>query len=315
MADFMERQAPCPYFGLCGGCQLQHLSEATQLTEKQAWLESLLAGTVEAKLIRRILPSPRAWHYRRRIQLHVGPKGEVGFYAAKSRAVVDIESCSIAAEPLNARIPEVRRRAQAHLQAPKKPASLSYELTLLDDGEVEIREGEEERHFIQVNPEANRELIGVMKEALNRLQPRQVLELYAGNGNLSYALVQAGQEWLAVEANPRAVAAGKAAALAGAPPIEWHQGSAAKVGAALYRAGRSFDLVILDPPRGGAEDCLPLFRKWRPPAILYVSCHAPALKQDLRVLLQAAYAVEWVQPIDFFPQTRHVETLVSLKRV
>lgn len=301
---------PCPYFTRCGGCQLQHMNGARQLAEKRSWLVATLARAVPEEKILPVIPSPQAWHYRRRIQLHVGPKGEVGFYAVKSRQVVPVDSCRIADEALNAKILEVKKRALAALQGPKKPACLTFELTLGEDGGVEIRQDGEERGFLQVNPEANRELIRVLCGALERLRPRRVLELFAGSGNLTFPLAALGGEWVAVESNPRSVEEGRRRL---EPAVEWHQGQAAKTAERLFRAGRTFDLVLLDPPRGGAEDCLPLFRKWRPAAILYVSCHPPALKKDLQVLGKDGYEVEWAQPIDFFPQTMNLETVVQLR--
>lgn len=301
---------PCPYFTRCGGCQLQHLSESRQLAEKRQWLVDTLDRIIPAEKIRSPIASPKVWNYRRRIQLHVGPKGEVGFYAVKSREVVPVDACYIAEPALNAKIHEVKKRAQAALQGPKKPASLTFELTLQEDGSIEIREDGEERSFLQVNPEANLRLIEVLKESLAILQPKRVLELFAGSGNLSFPLATPAVAWVAVESNPHAVEEAKQR-MGGT--IQWRQGQAAKTAERLYQAGERFDLVLLDPPRGGAEDCLPVFRKWRPPIILYVSCNPTALKKDLQVLLKAGYAVEWVQPIDFFPQTMNLESIVLLR--
>ncbi|HKY62270.1 MAG TPA: RsmD family RNA methyltransferase [bacterium] len=307
----MPQIPPCPYFGPCGGCQLQDLTDQEQLAHKQAWLAEILKGVVAAEQIHPILPSPKTWNYRRRIQLHVGPQGQVGFYGSRSRQVVEIDRCLIADEALNAKIPEVQARAAEVLKQPRKPTSLTYELTLLDDGEVEISQEGEERSFVQVNPEANRILIEILRKDLAEMKPRSVLELFAGSGNLTYALARPEQTWVAVESDRRAVERG--IALQGDwPQLSWKAGAAAKVAAQLFRAKQSFDLVLLDPPRGGAEDCLPVFRSAKPPRILYVSCHPPALKKDLKVLIQAGYEVESIQPIDFFPQTLNLEVIAHL---
>ncbi|MFO1464632.1 MAG: RsmD family RNA methyltransferase [bacterium] len=304
---------PCPYFGRCGGCQLQHMKAARQAEEKDLWLRRVLRGLVPEERILPLIRSPREWNYRRRIQLHVGPRGEIGFYAAKSREVVDIQSCRIAEEALNRQLPSVRKTALQALQGPKKPASLSYELTLCEDGSVEIVPGGAGRSFLQVNPEANCRLIEVLRAALEEIRPQRVLELFAGDGNLGLALATPGQQWLAVESNPRAVERGRGRGSDSGVALEWKQGEAAKVAAQLFQGGARFDAVLLDPPRGGAEDCLPLFRKYRPPHLLYVSCHAPVLRKDLQVLVKAGYEVAWVQALDFFPQTMNLEAAVALR--
>ena len=312
----MTRSPDCPYFGPCGGCQLQNVEYEDQLRQKQSWLAETMREVVFEEKIRPILASPREWNYRRRIQLHVGPKGEVGFYGNRSRQVVEIERCLIADEKLNARIPQVRELAAEVLRQPRRPTSLTYELTLLEDGEVEIqREGEGEgRSFVQVNPEANQILIETLKKELVENSPSRVLELFAGSGNLSYALAQPDQVWIAVESDRRAVERGNELRGSAYPKMTWKAGAAAKVAAQLFQSKQSFDLVLLDPPRGGAEDCLPVFRTHKPPRILYVSCNPAVLKKDLRVLSQAGYEIEWLQAIDFFPQTMNLEVLAALRQ-
>ncbi|HEX5034536.1 MAG TPA: hypothetical protein VFW62_08660, partial [bacterium] len=231
----MPQVPPCPYFGPCGGCQLQELTYEEQLAHKQARLAELMKSLVAEEKIRPILASPKAWNYRRRIQLHVGPKGEVGFYGSKSRKVVEVDRCLIADEALNARIPEVRARAAEVLRQPRKPTSLTYELTLLEDGQVEISREGEERSFFQINPEANRILIETLRKALAEIQPPSVLELYAGSGNLTYALLQPDQTWVAVESDRRAVERGIERQGQDFPGLTWRAGHAAKVAAQLFQ--------------------------------------------------------------------------------
>src|SRR5262249_32759995 len=137
--------------------------------------------------------------------------------------------------------------------------------------------------------------------------------LFPGDGNLPRALAQPGQTWVAVESDPVAVQCASVLPSQPGTKVEWKRGEAAKTAFRLFQAGERFDLVLLDPPRGGAEDCLPVFRKWKPPALLYVSCHAPILRKDLQVLLKSGYELEWVQAIDFFPQTMNLETVLSLR--
>lgn len=311
----MSRTPPCPYYGPCGGCQLQEMNYDEQLSHKQKWLVEILQGIVSEEKIEPILASPKEWNYRRRIQLHVGPKAQVGFYGSRSREVVAIDACLIADPALNAKILEVRSRAAEVLKQPRKPTSLTYELTRLENGEVEIsREGQDERSFVQVNPEANQVLIEELRKHLEELRPQSVLELFAGAGNFTYALAQPEQKWIAVESDLRAVEQGMALRDAQFSALTWKAGSAAKVAGQLFQAKQSFDVVLLDPPRGGAEDCLPVFRAAKPPRILYVSCNPLALKKDLKVLIQAGYEIDSLQPIDFFPQTMNLEVLAALRQ-
>ena len=73
------------------------------------------------------------------------------------------------------------------------------------------------------------------------------------------------------------------------------------------------DALILDPPRVGCHpDALEAIMRFAPKKIAYVSCDPSTLARDLDILLQGNYRIDHVQPIDMFPQTYHVECVVSL---
>jgi len=165
--------------------------------------------------------------------------------------------------------------------------------------------------FTQVNDGANRLLIDCV---LRHVAPRpglRVLDLYAGAGNLSLPLRRAGAEVTAVEQDRDAAAAARAnAAAEEGPPLRVLAMNAEAAVQRLAEAGECFDVVLLDPPRSGAAGCLPWLTA---PRLIYVSCDPTTLARDLRGL-STAYRVDAVQPIDFFPQTYHVETVVAATR-
>ena len=74
MKNYEMTDPPCPYYGQCGGCQIQHLTYPSQLLWKENLLKEKLHGLVSEDKIRPILPSPKIWNYRRRIQVHATPK-------------------------------------------------------------------------------------------------------------------------------------------------------------------------------------------------------------------------------------------------
>lgn len=133
-------QPPCRYVPVCGGCRLQHLALPAQTRAKRAWLLEtaarvgrwqprhleLLAALVEVKAL-------SAESYRTRIRLHASPDGRVGFHAARSNDIIEIDDCLVAAEPIRAALPGLR--ASAREQAPRFP---ELELTAQQDGTVAV---------------------------------------------------------------------------------------------------------------------------------------------------------------------------------
>lgn len=165
--------------------------------------------------------------------------------------------------------------------------------------------------FTQVNDGANRLLIECVRRLVAPRPGLRVLDLYAGAGNLSLPLRRAGAEVTAVEQDREAAAAARAnAADEEGPPLRVLAMAAEAAVQRLAEAGERFDVVLLDPPRSGAAGCLPSLSA---PRLVYVSCDPTTLARDLRAL-SPAYRVDVVQPIDFFPQTYHVETVVAATR-
>jgi 23S rRNA (uracil1939-C5)-methyltransferase len=305
--DEKEVTPPCPYFGDCGGCHLQHLHYDSQLRWKDNLILKTLGDLAPSEKLRPILPSPKVWHYRRRIQVHATPSGQPGFYAAGSHRVVPIAECLIADPALNNALKKLPDAWSQEFDKRTRPSLITSELTCEPDGKVRILSGGEGRFFLQVNEGANRRLIKFLDSVLRELEPRRVLELYAGAGNLTYSLWQKGREWTAVEWDSLAFEKGKGINIS--PQIRWVHEKAERY---LKKHRDAVDLILMDPPRSGAKECLPFLIRRPPPALLYLSCALNVLAQDLKQLLSGGFKINWVQPFDFFPHTRHVECLASL---
>lgn len=167
--------------------------------------------------------------------------------------------------------------------------------------------------FTQVNDGGNRLLVECVTRLVAPRPGMRVLDLYAGAGNLSLPLRRAGAEVTAVEQDRDAAAAARVNAAEPGPPLRVLAMTAASALRRLVEAGERFDAVVLDPPRSGAADCVPWLASLAAPRLVYVSCDPTTLARDLRAL-GGTYRVEVVQPIDFFPQTYHVETVVAATR-
>jgi 23S rRNA (uracil1939-C5)-methyltransferase len=141
-----------------------------------------------------------------------------------------------------------------------------------------------------------------------------VLDLFAGAGNLSLPLHRRGAAVVAVEQDRHAAAAAVANAARCGANYQVLRARAEDAVDDFVRADTRFDLALLDPPRSGAAGCLGGLLDLAPARIIYVSCDPATLARDLRPL-RAAYRIDVVQPIDMFPHTYHVETVVHATRL
>jgi 23S rRNA (uracil1939-C5)-methyltransferase len=164
--------------------------------------------------------------------------------------------------------------------------------------------------FTQVNPLMNRRLVDTVLRWVDPQPGQLILDLYAGAGNLSLPLRRRGATLIAVEQNRQAAAdaAANADRLPG-PPMRVINERAERAVERLAAEGVRLDAVVLDPPRSGAAGCIPALLRLAAPRLVYVSCDPATLARDL-FRLGERYRVEAVQPLDFFPHTYHVETVV-----
>jgi 23S rRNA (uracil1939-C5)-methyltransferase len=164
--------------------------------------------------------------------------------------------------------------------------------------------------FTQVNPAANQLLVATVLRCVDPQPGQHVLYLYAGAGNLSLPLRRRGALVVAVERDRQAAAdAVASAARHPGPPLRVIVDRAERAVQRLAAEGMRFDAAVLDPPRSGAAGCLPGLLRLAPPCLVYVACDPATLARDL-ALLRGRYRVDLVQPLDMFPHTYHVETVV-----
>lgn len=168
--------------------------------------------------------------------------------------------------------------------------------------------------FSQVNPSANQLLVAAVLENMGDLVDRDILEAYAGAGNFTAPLVRRGARVVAVESSTEACRSARRIAAAGLTGWSVEEGSVGPVLERLASHGFRYDAVLLDPPRSGAAEAIPAILRLAPRRVVYVSCDPATLARDLKSLSKA-YRVESVQPIDMFPHTYHVETVVRCDRI
>ncbi len=171
--------------------------------------------------------------------------------------------------------------------------------------------------FTQANAEANEALVAAAVDALALPgdESANVLELYAGNGNFSFAIAGLARSVLAVESGHASVELGRRSVQEGrVPNVRFVLGDARKVTEGLVKEGQRFDAVLLDPPRTGAAELPRLIAQTGAKRVVYVACDPGALARDAQLLAREGYRPVSLQLVDMFPQTRHVEAVMAFER-
>ncbi len=169
------------------------------------------------------------------------------------------------------------------------------------------------RDFFQTNTEQAERLFGLIEDRVRALNPRRVLDLYAGTGAITAFLARAAGEAVGVESHAASVeSAIRNARLNGLANIRMIRGDAARVAASM--TGR-VDAVVVDPPRAGlSPEARRAVLATSAPVVFYVSCNPATLGRDVREFVTAGLRPSWIQPVDMFPQSFHVETVVEMRR-
>lgn len=169
--------------------------------------------------------------------------------------------------------------------------------------------------FFQTNSVQAERLVASVKELAGDVAGARVIDVYCGVGLFSLALAAVGAQVVGVEIVESAVEAARANARQNRiTSTEFHAGDARKVLADVLPAGLSPKVLVLDPPRAGAGGkVMRRIARATPRRIVYVSCNPTTLARDLVELGPFGYKMTAVLPVDLFPQTYHVETVVALE--
>jgi 23S rRNA (uracil1939-C5)-methyltransferase len=170
--------------------------------------------------------------------------------------------------------------------------------------------------FSQVNFAQNKNIVQLILDYCRKVSPRSILDLYCGNGNFSLPLAGLVKNILGFESVRKSISLAEFNATAvGASNARYLCRDSLAGVKDLARNQGGFDLVIMDPPRAGAEQLSRELHNIGAAHIIYISCDPPTLGRDLAILQNSGYEVEYVQPVDMFPQTYHLESVVFLKAV
>ena len=171
--------------------------------------------------------------------------------------------------------------------------------------------------FYQVNPVQTEKLYGLARDYAELTGEEEVLDLYCGIGTISLMLSKKAGHVTGVEIVDRAIKDAKEnAKLNAIRNAEFITGAAEDVIQTMLPGKgerRTPDVVVVDPPRKGcARSCIDAILTLAPSRVVYVSCDPATLSRDLKIFREGGYELIKATPVDMFPHSSHVETVVLL---
>ncbi|MDR0878112.1 MAG: TRAM domain-containing protein [Treponema sp.] len=336
---------PCPLYGRCGGCSLQHIDYKAQIAAKTTILKDAFTriGGMEAPAPHVITANP--WEYRNRVQFHCTSHGShtsggaaplAGFKSRKSDDVVPLSDCPVADPGIRAAL------QRAAIKAPHD----KNRFTVYSRGDLFLTEGGMERGrvticgknlvmdagvFFQSNGALLETLIADILAIAEEADPElPAVDLYCGVGTFAFFLKDRFHRIDLVEENKAALTLARENAGTGGKEYyalkdeAWARLQLAGKQAGKNGAGKrdaAYSFIIADPPRQGLSPGLKraLTGGAGTGALLtqllaYVSCDPAALARDSRELTAGGYTLTELRLYDFYPQTAHIESLAVFRR-
>ena len=337
-----ERVEPfCPYFLVCGGCHLAHLSYEKTLEFKKEKVENIFHSFDILEI--EVVENAKPLNYRNKITLKV-KNSKIGFYAKNSHKLIEVGSCSLAKESINRVIDRLKclgiKDGEIIIRANSNDEVL---IIIKTKDKVNFRENDfvgvklvgvilnnkviygvnflyERLHnllfkisfdaFFQVNYDVTDKLFTILDKNIS--STNVVLDLYSGVGTLGIIASNKAKQVYSIEIVKNAV-------LDNIQNIKLNKrtniypllGDAKKV---LKEVRDSFDTIIIDPPRSGLDkNSLELLLNSKAQRIIYISCEPLTLKRDLSELTRK-YEIEKFYILDIFSYTYHVESMVVLNK-
>lgn len=338
-------ETPCPVFGICGGCQLQHMRYSAQLEWKREVVQQLLhtIGGFEDPPLQATEPCKIPWHYRNHMRFSVNRQGQPGLTARGSHRVLPLTECPIAHEQINRVLTVLNQHVNPQPQALIRCATASNQVLIqpapgeqvaqeLAETGLELRTETMEEllagatfrirpsSFFQTNTaQAEKMAQIVLNGLLSSLDqdPEQtsltVVDAYCGVGTFALLLARHVGKVIAIEESASAIKDAQWNAR-DVNNIEILKG---KVEDILPGLTSQIDGFVIDPPRAGCQQIvLDVLIKHPVARIVYVSCDPLTLARDLNILCHQhpTYRLCSVQPLDMFPQTAHIECIAVLER-
>ncbi len=296
----------CEHFADCPGCHFLHTDYDSELAYKQAALRRMLRDLPFDEQQLTLHRAPQRLAYRNRVQLHYRHR-YIGMLDGASDRVVEVPHCKIIASELQPALDALYRDKS---WSDTRPGSGHCEI-YSKDGEVQAHWNEPyaQGGFTQVNDAMNQALRTTLQGYAAQGAATTLLDLFAGQGNLSAHLPGNSGRRVMVDYVPGQLAT-----------AEQHENfynldlfdPESLVSLRRRMTDETFELLIVDPPRKGFPALAQWVQSYKPVQLIYVSCNAATMVRDLKTL-QGKYTITDICLLDLFPSTYHYETMVRVE--
>ena len=327
-----RREPLCALYGICGGCNLQHINYRAQLAAKTRILKDCFTRIgAFVPPAPEVLPSPE-WEYRNRMQFHRYRNTRVGLKARKGTELIVVSDCPVADPMIRQVLRDSGEGKYILSQPPEKDRFTVYarkELFLSEGGKRRGRTRLLDRDitldtevFFQSNGAVLEKLIADLREIVSchdKTDPAlPMADMFCGVGTFAVFLGELFSRLDLVEENKNALAlarenlsplitAGLKAEFFALKDENWVKNRGGKAG--------QYGFIVLDPPRQGMNAALAHWLAEKgPPLMAYVSCDPATLARDSKILLAGGYELARLRLYDFYPQTAHIESLALFSR-
>ena len=347
---------PCRHAKSCGGCQLQHASDAFLADWKVEVVRTALAAQGLSAPFRPIAVSPAQSRRRATFSARRTKKGGLaGFHMKASDVIVSVPDCQLVRPQIAAALPLAEELAvlaasrkgelsvlmtrsadgldlsvtggkplDAPLSAALADLARKYDLARIGwDGDFAITRRPPRQimgraevvappgAFLQATPEGEAALLDAVREAVG--EAGRIVDLFAGCGTFALPLADAARVHAVEGSAPMLTALDHGARNAqGLKPLSTETRDLFRNPLLAEELSR-YDAVVIDPPRAGAEAQIAQIAKARVPRIAHVSCNPVTFARDCAALVSAGYRIDWVQVVDQFRWSTHVEMAAQLR--
>lgn len=343
----------CPFYDECGGCNLRHQNEEENLIFKKEKVEKAISkiGKIETK-VDDVIASSKNDHYRNKASFKV-EKDKIGFYGEGTYQLIDIDNCLLLENDINNALKVIRKYIKENDNEIKsitiKLGNALNELlidiystnendinivsflttnifnlsTVIFNDKVVYGTGYikqitnslmfncSSKSFFQVNSIQTEKLYENAIKMAELKNTDVALDLYCGTGTITSIISKYVKKVIGIEIVEDAIKDAKEnLKINNISNVKFICGDAAKE---INKIKDKIDVIFVDPPRKGIDrKAIAVMKKLNPKKIIYISCNPVTMARDLSYL-NDLYNIKKVTPVDMFPNTAHVESVVLLE--